>query len=78
MKAGQRIVVLDDVLATGKTMRKAVKALRKHGAQVLAGVCLVELAFKNGRERLDIPLAALVTYDDDDLIRDALGPPTGT
>lgn len=72
VKAGQRVIVLDDVLATGKTMRRAVRALRKHGAQVLAGACLVELAFESGRARLDIPLAALVIYDDDDLVRDAL------
>lgn len=73
VKAGQRVIVLDDVVATGKTMRTAVRALRKHGAQILAGVCLIELAFKNGRARLDIPLAALITYDEDDLIRDIIG-----
>lgn len=76
VKAGQRVIVLDDVLATGKTMKRAIEALRSHGAQVLAGVCLVELAFHNGRARLDIPSAALVIYDDDDLIRDFLGPPS--
>ena len=78
VKAGQRVIVLDDVVATGKTMSRAVRALRQYGAQVLAGVCLVELAFNNGRARLDIPLASLVIYDDDDLIRDVLGHPSDT
>jgi len=63
VQPGQRIVLLDDLLATGGTMNAAAQLLRKTGAQVLACACLIELAFLNGRERLDIPATTLMSYD---------------
>lgn len=63
VRPGQRIVLLDDLLATGGTMNAAAQLLRKSGAQVLACACLIELAFLNGRERLDIPATTLMSYD---------------
>ena len=60
---GQRIVLLDDLLATGGTMNAAAQLLRKSGAEVMAGACLIELAFLNGRGKLDIPVTTLVSYD---------------
>jgi len=61
---GQRVVVLDDLLATGGTMNAAARLLRHCGAEVLAGACLIELAFLNGRAKLDIPIKTLVSYDE--------------
>ncbi len=63
VEPGQRVVLLDDLLATGGTMNAAAQLLRKSGAEVLAGACLIELAFLNGRDRLDIPMTSLVSYD---------------
>lgn len=63
VQPGQRIVLLDDLLATGGTMNAAAQLLRKSGARVLACACLIELAFLNGRERLDIPATTLMSYD---------------
>ncbi|MFQ5776140.1 MAG: adenine phosphoribosyltransferase [Kiloniellaceae bacterium] len=60
---GQRIVVLDDLLATGGTMNATAQLLRQCGAEVMAGACLIELAFLNGRQKLDIPVTTLVSYD---------------
>ncbi len=60
---GQRIVLLDDLLATGGTMNAAAQLRRKSGAEVMAGACLIELTFLRGREKLDIPLTTLVEYD---------------
>ena len=63
VEPGQRVVLLDDLLATGGTMNAAAQLLRKSGAEVLAGACLIELAFLNGRDKLDIPMTTLVSYD---------------
>ena len=60
---GQRVVILDDLLATGGTMNAAAQLLRQCGAEVTGAACLIELAFLNGRARLDIPIATLVSYD---------------
>jgi len=60
---GQRVVVVDDLLATGGTMAAGIALLRKVGALVPAAAALIELSFLNGRSRLDVPLDALVSYD---------------
>ena len=63
VKPGQRVVVLDDLLATGGTMAAAINLLRQVGADVQAAAFLVELTFLNGRERIDVPCTALMSYD---------------
>ena len=63
IEPGQRVVLLDDLLATGGTMNAAAKLLRQCGADVRAGVCIIELTFLGGRQRLDIPFTSLVQYD---------------
>jgi adenine phosphoribosyltransferase len=63
IRRGQRVVVLDDLLATGGTMQAAIQLLRKVGAEVLSAACIIELAFLKGRERLDVPFTSVVSYD---------------
>jgi adenine phosphoribosyltransferase len=60
---GQRVVVVDDLLATGGTMAAGINLLRELGAIVPAAAALIELTFLKGRSRLDIPCEALVSYD---------------
>jgi len=60
---GQRVVVVDDLLATGGTMSAGIALLRKVGAVVPAAATLIELSFLHGRARLDVPCEALVSYD---------------
>lgn len=60
---GRRVVVLDDLLATGGTLAAAIALLRKVGADVRAAACIIELAFLNGRARLDLPFVSVVSYD---------------
>lgn len=63
VKPGQRVVLLDDLLATGGTMAAGVALLRQAGAVVPATAVLIELTFLNGRARLDVPVETLVAYD---------------
>jgi adenine phosphoribosyltransferase len=49
---GERVLVVDDVLATGGTAEAACRLLDEAGAEVVAFETLVELAFLSGRERL--------------------------
>ena len=60
----QRVVVVDDLLATGGTMAAAISLLRKVGADVRAAACIMELSFLAGREALDVPITALISYDE--------------
>jgi adenine phosphoribosyltransferase len=61
---GQRVVVLDDLLATGGTMAAAINLLRGVGADVRGAAFIIELAFLKGREKIDVPVTTLVSYDE--------------
>ena len=60
---GQRIIVVDDLLATGGTMQAAIDLVRRQGGEVAAAACIIELSFLNGRQRIDVPLTSMVVYD---------------
>lgn len=60
---GQRVVVVDDLLATGGTMAAGIALLREVGAEVTAAAALIELTFLGGRAKLDVPFESLVAYD---------------
>ncbi len=60
---GQRVVVLDDLLATGGTMSAAIDLVRNRGGTVVGAACIIELSFLGGRSRIDVPLASIVAYD---------------
>ncbi|GHU03636.1 adenine phosphoribosyltransferase [Alphaproteobacteria bacterium] len=60
---GQKVVVVDDLLATGGTMAAAVNLLQDAGAEVLSAAFIMELSFLEGRRRLPVPCSALISYD---------------
>lgn len=60
---GQRVVVLDDLLATGGTLAAAVELLRKVGANVVGAACIIELSFLAGRARLNVPFHSIMSYE---------------
>jgi adenine phosphoribosyltransferase len=60
---GQRVIVVDDLLATGGTMAAGISLLRQVGATVPAAISLIELTFLGGRARLDVPFESLIAYD---------------
>lgn len=61
---GQRVVILDDLLATGGTLNATVELCNKVGANVVGTAAIIELTFLKGRDKLDVPFEALVSYDD--------------
>ncbi len=64
VEEGQRVVVLDDLLATGGTMAASIELFRNAGADVVVAACIIELAFLEGRSKLDVPFSSLVSYDE--------------
>ena len=63
IRPGEKVVLLDDLLATGGTMAAAIKLLQKAGAEVTGAASIIELSFLNGREKLDVPYTSLIAYD---------------
>ncbi|XP_004704558.1 adenine phosphoribosyltransferase [Echinops telfairi] len=64
LEPGQKVVVVDDLLATGGTMRAACELLDKVQAKVLECVTLVELTSLKGREQLGaVPFFSLLQYE---------------
>ena len=63
VQAGQRVLIVDDVLATGGTASAAVRLIRKLGAAVVGVQVLIELTYLDGRQRLsDVKLVSEITY----------------
>jgi adenine phosphoribosyltransferase len=62
--AGARILLVDDVLASGGTLQAALSLARRQGAQVVGAAVLVELDVLRGRARWDasLPLEAAIVY----------------
>ena len=60
---GERVLVVDDVLATGGTAAATVRLLERLGAEVVGLAFLIELGFLSGRAKLpDRPVTSLITY----------------
>lgn len=63
LRPGERVVVIDDLLATGGTMLATANLINKIGAEMLGIGFLIELTFLKGREKLvDFPVFSLVEY----------------
>ena len=60
---GKRVVIVDDLLATGGTVAAAQALLTQVGAEVVASLFLIELSGLNGREQLSGDVQALQTYE---------------
>lgn len=63
VKPGQRVLLVDDLLATGGTAEAAARLLRRIGGEVAACAFVIELVFLKGRQRLsETPVHSLVKY----------------
>lgn len=60
IERGMKVLIADDLLATGGTMRATGELVRTIGGEVALGLCIIELHELGGRQRLDFPFAPLV------------------
>jgi adenine phosphoribosyltransferase len=63
---GDRVILVDDLIATGGTAEGAVKLLRRIGAEVLAACFIVDLPELGGADKLrklDVPVRTLVSFE---------------
>lgn len=64
IQPGQRVLAVDDLLATGGTMAAALRLVEQLGGDVTGVAFLIELAFLHGRDKLkNYPLHSLIVYD---------------
>ncbi|NBB91665.1 MAG: adenine phosphoribosyltransferase [Gammaproteobacteria bacterium] len=59
---GHRILVVDDVLATGGTMAATCELFAETGADVVGAAVLIELGFLDGAQRVAVPLHSVLSY----------------
>ncbi|MDR6226348.1 adenine phosphoribosyltransferase [Desmospora profundinema] len=64
IQAGQRILIVDDLLATGGTIQATLNLVNELGAEVVGAAFVIELTYLNGREKLpgDLDIFTLVQY----------------
>lgn len=66
IEPGDRVVMVDDLLATGGTMAACCRLVQALGGEIVGVSVLIELGFLNGRSQLPgIPLHAILRYDSD-------------
>jgi adenine phosphoribosyltransferase len=64
VKPSTRVVLIDDLIATGGTLAASIELFEKLGAQVVRIICLLELKGLKGREKLkDYPLDTVIAYE---------------
>ncbi len=63
LRPGNRVLLVDDLLATGGTARAAVNLVRRLGAEILEVSFLIELAFLRGRDKLPgLPVHSVIVF----------------
>jgi len=63
LQAGDRVVLVDDLLATGGTMAGMAKLVRELDAEIVEAAFVIELTFLNGRDKLQgLPIHTLLQY----------------
>ena len=60
---GQKVLMLDDLLATGGTMSAACKLVKKLGGEIVSSGFVIELGFLNGRDKLECPVHSLMVVE---------------
>jgi adenine phosphoribosyltransferase len=66
VEKGDRVILVDDLIATGGTAEGAVKLLRQLGAQVLAACFIIDLPDLGGAAKLrqlDVPVRTLISFE---------------
>jgi len=74
MPANERVLVIDDFLASGKTVRSLVRMVRSSKSTVVGIACVVEKTFEGGRSQLEhygvpiVSLATIISMDNDKIV----------
>jgi adenine phosphoribosyltransferase len=66
VEQGDRVILVDDLIATGGTAEGAVKLLRQLGSEVLAACFIIDLPDLGGADRLrklDVPVRTLISFE---------------
>jgi adenine phosphoribosyltransferase len=66
VSAGEKVILVDDLIATGGTAEGAVKLLRQIGAEIVAACFVIDLPDLGGRaklEKLDVPVRTLIAFE---------------
>lgn len=61
MEQGARVVIVEDIVTTGLSIRETIEALRKIGAEVVAAACIIDRSA--GKCDVGVPLVALAEYE---------------
>jgi len=64
MKPGSKVVLCDDLLATGGTANAAIELIKSVGVSVVHAAFIIELNFLNGRNNISVPVSSLIQYDE--------------
>ncbi len=63
IKPGMRVVILDDLLATGGTLKATADLIEYVGGTVTGSACIIELKNLQGRNKVNFPCYSLLSYD---------------
>lgn len=63
IKPGQKVIIVDDLLATGGTVAATAELVKELGGEVVGVVVLMTLEGLNGRDKLDCPVYSVICYD---------------
>lgn len=64
VKPGEKVLIVDDLIATGGTVKAAANLIERLGGEVAGAVFLIELVGLNGREKLkNYPVRSVITYE---------------
>lgn len=72
LKPGEKVIVVEDIVSTGISIRECIEAIRKTGANVVAAACLIDRSA--GEAEVGVPLVSLVQYKVPAYPADALPP----
>jgi len=72
LKPGEKVIIVEDIVSTGISIRECIEAIRKTGADVVAAACLIDRSA--GEAEVGVPLVSLVEYKVPAYPADALPP----
>jgi adenine phosphoribosyltransferase len=65
IRRGEKVLIVDDLLATGGTVKAVINLVRKLGGELIEVAFLVELVYLGGRSGIDVPVHSIVKYEEE-------------